>query len=392
MKPWMRYFCLMLVVLLFFPLLAGCWDRKEINDLALVTGVAIDKASDNSIEVSIQIFIPQGSTQSGQSGGEATGGSGTTFVQSAQGVNIADALAQLQMKFSRKIFWGHSEVYLFGAEKVEQGLKDDLDFLMRDSELRERAFTFVTKGKAREVLEKHSILERNTSEVLREMAVNKTSINSSMAHLMEMLEDESRAALLPWVEILQAPGQDDPSKGIGYINGTAIMHNHKLVGVADNRITRGILWAVDEMNNAIITIRPEHTKGTLSVQLLRNRSKITPMYKNGEWSLRIDVDCKNQLIQNTTEINIDQSSDSLANIEKQLEENIEERIHLAIHEAKTKYKADIFNFAGAFHRKYPVLWKKHEKEWDTIFPELKITVNAQADILRPGMFNTQQKQ
>ncbi len=93
-------------------------------------------------------MIPQGSTQSRQAGGEATGGSGTTFVQSAQGVNIADALAQLQMKFSRKIFWGHSEVYLFGAEKVERGLKDDMDFLMRDPEPRERAYIFFTKGKA----------------------------------------------------------------------------------------------------------------------------------------------------------------------------------------------------------------------------------------------------
>ena len=173
MKPRMRSSCLMLVVLLLCPLLTGCWDRKEINDLALVTGVAIDQASDNSIEVSVQIFIPQGSTQSSQSGVEATGGSGTTFVQSAQGVNIADALAQLQMKFSRKIFWGHSEVYLFGAEKAEHGLKDDLDFLMRDSEPRERAYTFVTKGKAKEVLEKHSILERDTSEVLREMSTTK---------------------------------------------------------------------------------------------------------------------------------------------------------------------------------------------------------------------------
>ncbi|MCM3173334.1 Ger(x)C family spore germination protein [Paenibacillus sp. MER 99-2] len=384
-----RIALLLLVVLLLCPLLSGCWDRKEVNDLALVTGVAIDQRDDKTIEVSIQIFIPQDSAQ-GQSPGEASGGTGTTFVQSASGVNIADALSQLQMKFSRKIYWGHAEVYIFGADKVEHGIKEDMDFLMRDSEPRERAYVFVSKGKAKKVLEMHSILERNTSEVLREMAVNKTSITSSMAHLMEMLEEESKTALLPWVELLQAPNQDDPSKGVGYINGTAILHDGKLIGVSDTRVTRGILWAINEMDNAIITIRPEHSDGTLSVQLLRNRSRIKPVFRNGEWFITIHVNCKNQLIQNTTDINTDQSSKSLHRIEKQLEENIEERIYLAIDEAKNKYKTDIFNFAGAFHRKYPRIWKKHEKDWEAIFPQIKFTVIVKADILRPGMFSTQQ--
>ncbi|PYE52442.1 Ger(x)C family spore germination protein [Paenibacillus barcinonensis] len=385
-----RFVSLFVGSLLLCLLLGGCWDRKEVNDLALVTGVAIDQLNDKFIEVSVQIYIPQGSGQGSEAVGQATGGTGTTFVQSAYGVNIADAFSQLQMKFSRKIFWGHAEVYLFGAAKVERGLKEDMDFFMRDSEPRERAYIFVSKGKAKTILEKHSILERNTSEVLREMAVNKTSINSSMAHLMEMLEDESNTALLPWVELIQAPGEKDPTKGVGYINGTAILHDGKLIGIANDRVTRGIMWAINEMNNTIITIHPEDLQGTMSVQLLRNRSRIVPVYKNGEWSVTIHVHSKNQMIQNTTEIDIDQSSGSLRKAEKQLAENIEQRIHLAMDEAKSKYKADIFNFAGAFHRKYPRLWKKHEKEWHTIFPQIKVTVKAKADILRPGMFNTQQ--
>lgn len=92
----------LIAALLFCPLLGGCWDRQEVNDLALVTGVAIDQRDDRYIEVSIQIFIPQGSTQGTQtSSGGAAGRAGTTFVQSAYGENIADALSQLQMKFSR---------------------------------------------------------------------------------------------------------------------------------------------------------------------------------------------------------------------------------------------------------------------------------------------------
>ncbi|WP_338554765.1 Ger(x)C family spore germination protein [Paenibacillus sp. KS-LC4] len=379
-----------LVALLLSLVLGGCWDRKEINDLALVTGVAIDKKDDKLIEVSVQIFIPQGSTQGTQGASEAPGGTGTTFVQSAHGENIADALSQLQQKFSRKIFWGHAEVFIFGEAKVKQGLKEDMDFLMRDSEPRERAFVFVSKGKAKKILEHHSILERNTSEVLREMANNKTSITSSMAHLSEMLEDDSKTALLPWVELMSPPKKDDPARSVGYITGTAILHNGKLVGVADNRVTRGILWIMNEMDNAIITIQPEGASGTISVQLLRNRSSMKPSYQDGKWTMTIHVSCKNQLLQNTSDINLTESSDSLKKIEGQLERNIEERISLAVAKAKKSYKADIFNFAGAYHRSYPRLWKQNQKDWDAIFPQIKVIVKAKAEILRPGMFNTQE--
>ena len=38
--------------------LTGCWDRVEVNDLAIVTGTAIDK-KDDEIELTIQIFRPK---------------------------------------------------------------------------------------------------------------------------------------------------------------------------------------------------------------------------------------------------------------------------------------------------------------------------------------------
>ncbi|OBR67594.1 hypothetical protein A7K91_22180 [Paenibacillus oryzae] len=385
-----RFLLLILAALLICLLLGGCWDRKEINDLALVTGVAIDQHGDKNVEITIQIFIPLGSTQGSDSLGKATSGTGTTFIQSASGENIADALSHLQMKFSREIFWGHSEVYIFGVDRVKKGISKDMDFLMRDSEPRERAFVFVSKGKAKKILEKHSILERNTSEVLREMANNRASITTTLAHLQEMLDNESKTALLPWVEPMHAPSEPDPTKGVGYISGTVILHNEKLAGIASNEDTRGLLWTIDEMHNATITIEPESSDGTLSVQLLRSRTRLVPAIKNGEWSVTIHVKCKNQLIQNESDININQSSESLQAIEEQLERSIEQRILQTFEDAKTKYKADIFNFAGAFHRKYPGIWKKHQKDWEEIFPKIKVAVKVEAEILRPGMFNTQQ--
>ena len=55
----MKKILLLLSICVSILFLSGCWDRVEVNDLAIVTATAIDKRDDNQIELSIQIFIPK---------------------------------------------------------------------------------------------------------------------------------------------------------------------------------------------------------------------------------------------------------------------------------------------------------------------------------------------
>lgn len=51
-----------MTILLFFLasfLLSGCWDRREVNDTALVLGAAIDKEKGGGIRLTVQILIPK---------------------------------------------------------------------------------------------------------------------------------------------------------------------------------------------------------------------------------------------------------------------------------------------------------------------------------------------
>ncbi|MCI1068295.1 hypothetical protein MOQ17_20625, partial [Stenotrophomonas maltophilia] len=90
----------------------------------------------------------------GQSGGGGIGAGGgdLTLVRSGDGVNIADAMSKVQARLPRRIFWGHCKVYLFGEEAAKEGISDHIDFLVRHPEPRNRAFLYVSKGKAEEML------------------------------------------------------------------------------------------------------------------------------------------------------------------------------------------------------------------------------------------------
>ncbi len=47
---------MILVISLCF--LTGCWDRTELNDLAIELGWGLDQAKNNKIEISAQFIIP----------------------------------------------------------------------------------------------------------------------------------------------------------------------------------------------------------------------------------------------------------------------------------------------------------------------------------------------
>jgi spore germination protein KC len=113
-------------------LLTGCWDRVELNDVALIRGIGLDQKEDNRIEVTVEIAIPQ--IQSGSEGGGGSGGGGQTLIRTGQGVTIADALEQLTKRIPRKVFWGNSEVIVIGEKLAEEGIRDQIDFFIRHPE------------------------------------------------------------------------------------------------------------------------------------------------------------------------------------------------------------------------------------------------------------------
>ena len=146
----------------FILLMGGCWDKKEVNDLAIITAAAIDKSDDGRVELSVEIFIPK--TMGGaQGGGGGGGGQQMTMVTSSKGTDLADALSKLQADTPRKLFWGSCRVFIFGEDLAKEGIQENLDFLLRHPEPRERAFAFVSEGKARKIIELKTILERYSS-------------------------------------------------------------------------------------------------------------------------------------------------------------------------------------------------------------------------------------
>jgi len=239
----MKKLLLVLVVLLNHLLLAGCWDRTEINDVALVTGLGIDQKNENTMELTAEMHIPKafGGGNGGSSGGPQT------FLRSGEGNTIADAISDLQKKIPRKVFWGQTKVIVFGEKHAKKGIRVSLDFLTRHPQPRLRAHMFVAQGKAKDILALHPPLERSPSEVLRELAKSEVLMDVTLKRLLQMVSGDGQAAAVPMVTILPPQKGMERLQTISYIKQTAIFKKDKMVDqISDYPVFGLVIRAIGE--------------------------------------------------------------------------------------------------------------------------------------------------
>ncbi|MCM3654755.1 Ger(x)C family spore germination protein [Metabacillus litoralis] len=384
---WMKKKSIPFILLLFFTMvfLAGCWDRTEVNDIALIMAAGIDKSDDEKIELSVQVFIPKPS-ESGQQEGMASGSNSTqTFVKSAVGITLADAMSRLQEKLTRQIFWGQNEVLIIGEELAKLGLSDHIDFWMRHSGPRVRADVFIAEGMAKEVLQSIPELERDSAKQLHELVKTNIGVKVTVKDLSQMLSGESGAAVLPWVEKMPSENSDvQKGQEVPFIKGAAVFKGDKMVGKLNDNVTRGILWPRNEIKSGVITTSLENEEGYVSLNLLRSQNQLIPHITDGKWSIVVKTNADLEIIQNTTNLNSLNPKFS-KKVKHKVVQDIEEREKLALSEAQKNLNADIFGFAESFQREYPEIWKREKGDWNEIFQNVDVSFETTVNIKRTGL-------
>jgi len=367
--------------------LAGCWDRTEINDLAIVTGLAFDRGKDDRlIQLTVQIFIPKSQKGDSTDGGSA-GESPHTIVRYEEGYNAADALSKLQRTTSRKLFWGQCKVFIFSDAVATAGIREHFDFLVRHPQPRERAFMFVSKGKASEALRLLPPMERTSAEVLRELAKNKIGIGVTLEELSIMLKGESRSAVLPIIRILPPEKPADSLQTNPFILGTAVFKKDKMIGEISEKVTRGVMWIRNDIEEYTVTFRPDQHQGDVSLNPVKASVKLIPKIEGNKWKMTIKVRTEGDMIQNGTLSN-PMNPDFLNQLEQAFAEDVQGRIQLALREVQQGLKADIFDFAQAFQGKYPRQWEQAKDRWEELFPKVEVRTDVKAYISRPGLTNS----
>lgn len=386
--------CLLLLFLVFGALsLTGCWDAKELNKRAVVSGIGIDLVEGKEkYKVSLQIIIAD------EISGKNSRGATSTSVYQGTGQTVVDAIRNTSRKVPRLVSTAHARLIVMSEEVARDGISGIADYLDRDSDIRLTAKVYVVKSgvKASDIVSYVTPIGKITGFALAqktEMTATELGENYSVE-----VDDAIRDLLVhgggPIINGLTFEGniaestkksnlESTISSGIAVLKGMAIFKGDKMQVWLNEEESRGLVWIKNKMKKTIIVLPPEDG-GDIAMEVMRSRTKIKVSLQDPEHPvIRIKVMTQFSVREVNSKIDL-RNPYELHKLENKAEKVIQEQMQMIVDKAKT-INCDIFKFGETIERTNPTVWKEMKNRWEQIFPEVKVEYEVDAVIRNSQM-------
>lgn len=370
---------LALLFLLLVPYLTGCWDRLEVNDLAVVDMVGLDQ-SKSGIRLTVSVVVPDRmkATSADGGGGGKGGGASPNVIYTAEGESVMNAISKVQERVSRRLFWAHTRLLVLGEEFARSGVRPGLDYWSRHREPRLRIQVAVTPGRAADFLQARPRLEKLLSDAVRETLISHIQAEVTLNDFLDAIRSDTEQPIAPRVTLIPASGGQD-----ALVSGTAIFREDRLLGWLDDADTRGLLWLRGQMETGVATIRIP-SGGTVSMMLMRGHTTVRPEFQSGRLRLVITAVADDDLYESSAPIDLG-DPETIHVIEQLLGQDVQSRMQSALRRLQREFGVDSARFGDVVWRRYPVQWQRQLKaQWPELFTRLPIEVRASAHVRRTG--------
>lgn len=380
------------VLVVFSFLLTGCWDKKEINELAITLAIGIDKVEDE-YQVTAQVVIPSEVSMKGSKGGT------TVTLFTANGETVYEALRKMTKDSPRKIYPGHLRMLVIGEELAQEGIGESLGLLSRDWEFRSDFYVVVAKDiTATEIL--------NVTTDLESIPANKmfSSLNISekawagtdgitLNELIADLISDGKEAVLTGIQLTGNQEIGSSKQNVETISPAARIQNDnlavfkedKLVGWLTEKESRGYSDITNSVKTTVTSIScPEEGKATIEV--IQFNSDVKGNINKGKPEVDITIKSEGNVGAVECEINLTETG-TISELEKIYEKELTEIINKTIETLQKQYKSDIFGFGEAIHRSNPKEWNKIKETWDEEFSNLTVNVKVDMKLRLTGTIN-----
>ncbi|OMF66467.1 Ger(x)C family spore germination protein [Paenibacillus sp. FSL R5-0766] len=375
------------VLLLCTVLISGCWDREEINDVAFVIGIAIDKEKDN-YRTSLQVALPGQSGSSGsEGGGGGTSGDKSWFMLSNTAKTFRGTSLEGQKALSRRLYYAHRRTLLIGEDLAREGVAPMLDLLTRYPLNRFSALPVITKGEAYKVLDTDAPIEKFPSEMVRELCFLNMRNPRSLKTFIDSILDEGVDPFLPIASVADnVPKTWKDSKTNIKLDGLAVFKKDKLVGMIEKAPADALILAMGEANAPEVMVKAPRGEGDIFLKLNENNSSLHPSVNNEKVKVTIQMYAKGVIVDNESNYG-DRSEKEILKLNEGVHEKLKSDIEEGIRLVQHKYNADILGIGRSIHQHLPAEWDKIKDRWDAIYPDVEVEVIPHVIIENVGVVN-----
>jgi spore germination protein KC len=368
---------LSLLLLIMVPItFSGCWNYREINEMAIVTALAIDK---DTINNKFNIAVEIAHSEHLQGGGKIS-----SKVFKSKGATIFEAVRDAIPELGRRGFWSHCKVVIISKTIAEGDISPVLDWVYRDQEPRRDIDILISKGStAEEILYTDPELENTVGFELSSTIKNQKSTNrfpkAELGDIPGYFSKDEKSLLIPLV------GRQGEKLNKTAVFGSAILKSEKVIGYLSGEDTFNALWIQGKVRTGTFVIKDFiYPKSNATIEIYNSSSKTRVSNLSGRVEIVVNISADVGLAELSSNVPFSKKEQE-QKIKEEIEKNIAEKLTNTIKKVQTEYKADVFNFYNKVRIQQPKYYKKVSLNWGEEFSNLSIEVKADVHIRGSGV-------
>ena len=369
------------------PLLSGCYNYRELNELGITTAVSIDY-KDNNFYVIAEVINPIKQQ-------DASSSNNSPFVNyNSSSSSLQDAFRKVVLESPRQLYAAQLEIIVLSEEVVNNHLEEVLEYFARDPEARTEIKIIVakTEDSTKAITLQTLLTSLSSSNIINSLDLQSKVLGMAypvtLNELLNMYIDPYLEVVLPSMTLYGNYEIGDEKenittsspKAIVKIDGSTITKDNKILGYLDleeskilNLINGKLKETIIKMNyyDGYIIFEPNRIKVSRELDIKNNIIKIN-----------ISGYSKTKEIQSN--INVKDPKE-VKKLNKALNMELEKKITDTFNSIREKYGTDVFGFQELYYRTNYKYFKENCTNWyEDIYPKIKLEVKANVRLYEKG--------
>lgn len=374
-------------LILLLPLLSGCYNYRELNELGITTAVSIDY-KDNNFYVIAEVINPIKQQ-------DASSSNNSPFINyNSSSSSLQDAFRKVVLESPRQLYAAQLEIIVLSEEVVNNHLEEVLEYFARDPESRTEIKIIVakTEDSTKAITLQTLLTSLSSSNIINSLDLQSKVLGMSypvtLNELLNMYIDPYLEVVLPSMTLYGNYEIGDEKenittsspKAIVKIDGSTITKDNKILGYLDleeskilNLINGKLKETIIKMNyyDGYIIFEPNRIKVSRELDIKNNIIKIN-----------ISGYSKTKEIQSN--INLKDPKE-VKKLNKALNMELEKKITDTFNSIREKYDTDVFGFQELYYRTNYKYFKENCTNWyEDIYPKIKLEVKANVRLYEKG--------
>ena len=370
----MKRIAFLLCVLAAVLLLSGCWDYRGMDDLTIVTGIAVDR---DEVSGGYRLLVEAVDINSVK---QETSGSTPLFIE-AEGRTLREALNGTRKRLYSQLFFSNMQVLIVSRQIAEtEGVTQVINFFLNDIDIRE-ALDVVISGETsaaallQGALLDYSLMSFQLEHIIQSYQKSASySVSSNLYQAFDSLQAPGKHLLLPFFQLREhQDGKIAEARGLAYFSGD------RLAGLLERDEVYAHFMVTGSPSALLLTIpAAESGTGYLAFYLMRCDGRQDVRFEGGKLFLSVAIQME------ASPETISGSDDEMDALTTRLETHTARSIAALITEMQAK-KLDILGFASTLYKTDYALWQQLEPHWSRLFAEAEVEISVNCTLRFSGI-------